>query len=214
MSKLEAQADGIPYRIVRYEKTRGKSVETIYEIPCEQCGRTIESRIYSRGRSFVCQFCKTGIKEFQKEQKQIDIYGHIPTKHEKRFTAACDELRQAVGPKFQKYEKAIRAAKTRSDKYGSIPEVMAAIELLKCGYKIIPQQKIGNRRVDFCIPDQKLIIEIDGEAYHKDRIKQLERDGEIQFTIGLEWKIIHVPAELMRESIWKLSPFIKKAIKI
>ena len=35
------------------------------------------------------------------------------------------------------------------------------------------------------------------------------REAEIQFAIGLDWKMIHIPAELIRKDIQKLDEIIK-----
>lgn len=83
---------------------------------------------------------------------------------------------------------------------------MVAIELLKLKYKIIPQQKVGKYRVDFAIPKEKIIIEVDGKIFHNGTLN--DREAEIQLMIGLDWKIIHIPAELIRENITKLKSAI------
>lgn len=85
---------------------------------------------------------------------------------------------------------------------------MVAIELLRLGYSIIPQQKIKKYKVDFAIPKEKIIIEVDGSLYHKDVYKG-EREAIIQLSLGLDWKIIHVPAEKIAENITKLKQVIE-----
>lgn len=91
--------------------------------------------------------------------------------------------------------------------YGSIPEAMVAIELLRLGYRIIPQQKVKKYKVDFAIPKEKIVIEVDGYVYHKDSYKG-DREAIIQLALGLDWKIIHIPAELIAEDITKLKSAI------
>lgn len=86
---------------------------------------------------------------------------------------------------------------------------MVAIELIKNGYSIIPQQKIGKYKVDFLIPKEKIVVEVDGELYHKNDFKK-NREAEIQIILGFDWKIIHIPAEKIRKDIKKLNLIICK----
>lgn len=171
-----------------------------YGIPCEICGREIKRTQYSRKRKYICDYCKGLIKEKEKSA--------IPdgrTKHEKRFEDAINEIKEQVN-NFDSYEKAIKIARTRAERYGSIPEAMAAIELLHLKYKIIPQQRVGKYRVDFAIPAQKLIIEIDGGIYHQ---QETGRDADLQLTLGFSWRILHIPAEYIRKNINKLGLMIR-----
>lgn len=174
-----------------------------YEIPCEICGKKIIRTQYSRKRTYICDYCKGMIRE----KKKYSIL-ETTTKHELRFKKAVEEIKKSVGD-FETYQKSIEVAKTRSELYGSIPEAMAAIELLKNGFKIIPQQKIGKFKVDFAIPSIKVILEIDGKIYHKNTDKEAYRDYYIYTKLGMDWKIIHYPAERLYKEIKKLVPYIK-----
>ena len=102
---------------------------------------------------------------------------------------------------FKSYEKAIEVAKGRSYQYGSIPEAMVAIELLKNKYKIVPQQKIGKYKVDFVIPQIKVVLEVDGKLYHSDIRAEGERDFVIHQSLGIKWMVIHYPAEYVTKDI-------------
>lgn len=176
-----------------------------YHIPCEICGRIIRRTQYSRKRTYVCDYCK-GLIQKKKRASIPKELENVETKKEKQFNRAVEEIKSQVAD-FEKYENAIKIAKTRAELYGSIPEAMVAIELLKLKYKIIPQQKIKNYKVDFAIPSQKIVIEVDGEIYHKDRYKG-DREAIIQLSLGMDWKIIHIPAELIRNDITKLKDAI------
>ena len=81
------------------------------------------------------------------------------------------------------------------------------IELLRLNHKGIPQQKIGKYKVDFVVKDLKTVIEVDGEIYHR-KINS-DREAMIQVSLGMEWKIKHVPAELIRKDIQKLNKVLE-----
>jgi very-short-patch-repair endonuclease len=86
---------------------------------------------------------------------------------------------------------------------------MLAIELVKNGYKIIPQQKVGKYHVDFALPNEKLIIEVDGSIYHTNREKELAREASINYAIGLDWRIVHLPAESISNDVRKVIRLLK-----
>lgn len=197
MSYIEALEDGI-------EKIYDGVPGGIYLVPCEVCGTKLRHRQYSRKRTYVCDYCKGVIKK--KEKILLEHLEGIETQAEKRFAKAVENIRKQVKD-FGKYERAIELAKTRVERYGSVPEAMVAIELLKNKYRIIPQQKVGKYKVDFALPDQKKVIEVDGELYHKNN-RNSKREGEVQIALGFSWKIIHIPAELISKDITRLVKII------
>ena len=196
MGYIDAIADGVKFG---EGKLKGR-----YLIPCELCGRTIIRTQYSRKRNYVCNYCKGQIKE--KEKLVLDHTDGIKTKKEKRFDRAIERIKSQVSD-FSRYEKAIKLAATRLESYDSVPEAMVAIELIKNKHSVIPQQKVGRYRVDFALPKIKKIIEIDGEIFHKPK-RHSDREAIIQLAFGLDWKIIHIPAELISKDITKLEKII------
>lgn len=178
-----------------------------YIIPCELCGGDVKRTQYSRTRNYICNYCKGLIKK--KEKIVLDHIENVETKAERRFNKAVANIEKQV-KNFQAYEKAINIAKTRAEKYGSIPEAMVAIELLKNKHKIIPQQKIGKYRVDFALPDIKMVVEVDGIIFHRRTERKEDREYAIQLALGFDWKIIHIPAELAAKRITMLEKAIQK----
>lgn len=193
----EALADGIKTSF----DSRG---HILYHVPCALCGEEVIRKAYRGKDNCICPYCKFKEKKKTKEVKHKAIL-QVKTKEEIRFEKAVKEIEKQA-KNIQDYEKAIDIAKTRLEMYGSIPEAMVAIELIRLKYSIIPQQKIKSYRVDFAIPKEKIVIEVDGVVYHH---KLTEREAEIQFALGLDWKIIHIPAELIRKDIRKLGKVIQ-----
>ena len=175
--------------------------ERCFKIPCEICGRKIRRTQFSPKRNYICDYCKGLIKE----KRKVKI-PNAETKCERRFKNAVEEIKNQV-KNFDDYERAIKLAKTRCKLYGSIPEAMVCIELLRLNHKVIPQQKIGKYKVDFVVKDLKTVIEVDGEIYHR-KINS-DREAMIQVSLGMEWKIKHVPAELIRKDIQKLNKVLE-----
>lgn len=187
-SMFYAERDGIEVKRVQLH---GREFNR-YMVPCPKCGRVVARGQYNPEKLLLCDYCK---KVQETKQKAIfeDAYAHIRTPKEQQFDKAVEQL-HAMFPK-DNLDPYIKTAEQRAELYGSIPEVFAAIMLLRAGFSITPQQKIGRINVDFCIPKHKLVIEIDGALYHQNKVKSLQRDLQIQTALGYDWEIIHLPAE-------------------
>lgn len=182
---VETYLDGIGYN---QRKRR------VYIVYCGECNCRMKRAQYDSNKIYVCDSCKRRLKQKQKEFERLVT---LETKEERRFNQAVDAIKKQTN---RDYSKAISVAKTRDHCYGSIPEAMTAIELIHLGYRIIPQQKILSYKVDFAIPSEKKIIEIDGSLYHNDN-RDAERDFKIRLALGPEWKILHIPAERVKKNI-------------
>ena len=156
---------------------------------------------------FGSVICKTPYKKAVLKKELLETR----TKREIQFDKAVENIKRQI-PEFQDYAKAIEIARKANEKYGSIPEAMVAIELIRLGYSIIPQQKINKYNVDFAIPKHKIIIEVDGKIFHSNDTKK-EREAIIQLSVGIDWKIIHIPAEYIAKDIQKVEQIIKELSK-
>lgn len=196
-SDIFAKKDGI-------EVVRHYGLAT-YLVPCKQCGKIVPRRTYNPKRKNLCEYCEL-VYERKCEAMEQEIWNLIKTPKEQTFDKAVAKLYKQV-KNFDSYKEAIEIAKKRTERYDSIPEVLVAIELIKLGYSIIPQQKVGRYRVDFAIPSEKLVIEVDGGLYHPNGPKA-GRDGDIQLSLGLDWRILHIPADWISKHIKMLKKVI------
>lgn len=207
-----ADLDGIQhYDVVQTSPFGDRRYRTVYLIPCRQCGELVKRYSYGRKMKYICDRCKFGNKE-EKNEIARAWFDEIETKEERRFNKALDKIQKQVRD-FSKYEKAVEIARKQHRKYGSVPEAMVAVELIRLGYSIIPQQKVGKYRVDFYIPKEKLVVEVDGALYHRN-IYAKPREGEINLMLGLDTRIIHIPAELIEKQIWKLKKCLEVGSKM
>ena len=180
-----AEADGV-------QKYRG-----FFYPKCSVCeDEYVRIRFYRPHQIYVCDKCKTIIKKLRFEKhNEPDVREKI----EKRFDTAVEKLRKQGCNRS--WDKAIEVARTRIEKYGSVPEAMMAIALIHYRYKIIPQQKVGQYIVDFAIPKEQIVVEVDGKPYHKDYSKEADRDEKIMLMLGVGWDVMHVPAEAVEKDI-------------
>lgn len=189
----------------------------IYQIPCSKCGRLVGRRALSLKRSYMCEYCKTAKKKkWQVVEKELSerIFDEltIQTKAEIKFDKAVQKMFEKRDDK-EKYNKAIRLAKTRCELYGSVPEIFVAIELLHQGYKIIPQQKVAKYRLDFVIPDKRVVIEVDGKIFHSDQAKEAEKDFVVKNNLGAGWRILHIPTDYITKDMMKVAKYFRKVLK-
>lgn len=179
--------------------------DRMLHVPCSICGGYIKTTSGGSRKNRICDSCKRKINVMKPVSRKISAESN--DKHNKRFDKAVKEIKKQVS-NFSKYERSVEIARTRLYEYDSVPEAMVAIELLRLRYKIIPQQKIGKYRVDFLLPDEKIVIEVDGSIYHA-RNKSSDREAVIQISLGFDWKIIHISAELIAKDIGKLKKCIE-----
>lgn len=200
-SEICAEHDGIKWEYINHWK--------YYHIPCTQCGSIIKRRQYASDKVYLCDYCKLALKE---KQKSAQLQELMATKSRKEilFDKAVEEISNQVDD-MAEYQKPIQFALTKVERYGSIPEMMVAIELLRLRYAIIPQQKVGEYKVDFAIPSIKRVVEVDGSIYHTNKLESL-RDAKIKLMLGTGWNIIHIPAELIRKHIRTLESVIASSM--
>lgn len=206
MGTREADHDGIKYYFDKTIGARGRMGALVYIVKCSQCGAEMKSLTYGPNKKYVCPDCQYKRKVKHREV-EADLLDCLTTKSDRRFAKAVEEMRKQT-KNFEQYSKAIRLAQTAAERYGSVPEAMVAIELLQLGYRVIPQQKIGKYHVDFYLPDEKIVVEVDGSIYHQ---KQRDnREATIQLSLGMDARIIHLPAELIAKDIHKLARCLKQ----
>lgn len=200
MSYLEAIEDGIPY-----EKHNGYNW---YYPPCRICESPVPSWSYLRGASYICSECKKSLLEHHWQGQNED-------KKLKKYRNAVKRISK-VAP-IEKYEKAMKIVEKNLYKAGwfqSTEEIMVAIELIQKGYKINHQVQIFEIRVDFVVPELKVVLEVDGRLFHSGkRNEEIFRDELIERKMGEGWYVIRIDTENINKNITKLISAIKAVIK-
>jgi very-short-patch-repair endonuclease len=131
------------------------------------------------------------------------------------FETALDKLeRQQID--FYKYEEAIKTIEEYNvdhcDKFDSSEEIIAAIILIQNRYHIRPQVKVGKYQADFMLPDDKVILEIDGERHKNRKDYDSRRDTKMKEILGEGWQIIRIPTDFLDTKAEKLPYAIEKVL--
>ena len=178
-------------------RTRDEFGKILYTVPCDGCGNPIRTRTYSTERIYKCRSCskKTSATRSSKvKEARSELMAALGERlgtdeaHMARFEKGALKFGDAYSGDIEKARKAI-------DKFDSVPEVVACIELLHTGSRVIVHQKVGDFTVDFCLPDEKLVVEVDGSLYHKNADKEYMRDYALKHMLGDGWEVRHIPAD-------------------
>lgn len=181
---------------------------------CCECGTEIKVVNYRSGFHYTCDRCKL------KKELFAEITKEIVTKESKRkrFETAVKRIKDANDGDISQYKKAIELSRDAMEKknwFDSTEEMMACIELVKNGFKVMSQVKIGTYRVDFLLPDQNMVLEIDGVQYHHENTREREavRDSLIRAKLGNEYEVLRFSDTMINKNIKGLTRSLFKAYK-
>ena len=173
----------------------------IYTVPCAICGRAVKTRSFSTNKVYKCSLCKSDVARKMSEKAKAAKLEHDSIMAEGLGTDAKHVTRfeKAAALFDDSYSKSIAKARTVIDRLDSVPEVIACIGLLKIGARVIAHQKVGMYTVDFCLPDEKVVVEVDGSIYHADEMKAHRRDLAVTRMLGMGWVVRHIPADAIEK---------------
>lgn len=161
---------------------------------CVMCGKDYEN---NKRVSYKCPKCEQKIV-FIKKIETLD-------KAENKLNTVSGKYRAKKNIDLSKEVQNIRKRIiSKKDKFSSLQEAMVAIQLEHQKIKYESQKEISGKKVDFYLPDLKIILEIDGEIYHKDTDKEFIRDRQIMHEVGEEYEIVHINAESVPRYTWNL----------
>lgn len=179
---------------------------------CWGCDIPVEVVTDSPILRVFCPECKEEYAKNKKETLEKYIELKIMVMHER----ALRYLEKQYA-KLYKYKDAseviLEAALDDPEKFMSSHEMIAAMEMVRNRIKVKTQQKIGSHRVDFVIPQMKVVLEVDGYMHDYSKIKDSNRDVEVRKELGEEWEIVRIPTKYLEKNASKLITAIKEVYK-
>lgn len=202
--------------VLGVSRNRNVYGRSLYAVPCCVCGEPVHVRQFSTDKAYKCKLCKG---EIVKKRKALD---KAEKERVERFLAQEEGIDYEHLHRFEKavlkfgdsYAPAIEKARIAIEKFDSVPEVVACIELLHIGARVIVHQKVGDFTVDFCLPDEKVAVEIDGSLYHADEAKEFMRDYAVMHMLGDGWLIRHIPADAVMSKHELFGRSMKKMLNV
>lgn len=183
--------------------------QDVHFFPCWRCGIPVVSYTSYPILRVFCPDCKN---EYQEEKERI-LKEYVQLKIRVMHERALRILEKQEAHLF-KYREASQAvlefALSNPDKFQSSHEMIAAMELIRNEIKVKIQQKIENHRVDFVIPDMKVVLEIDGYMHDFKKVKDSKRDLKIRRILGPEWEVIRIPTKYIEQNASALIKAIRE----
>ena len=170
---------------------------------CWGCGETISQG--NKGSRNWCDDCKE--KHSLKQLKRYKLYMKL------RSTLMLERaIRIIENQKFPvnilDYKEASGAIaetiKESPEKFDSAHEIVAAMELIRQRIRIKVHSTVGKRRPDIIIPEEKIVLEIDGYMHEYKRVEDKQYDIEVRKELGSEWEVIRIPTKYIEENIKQL----------
>jgi len=203
---IEAIEDGI--RFVKNEDSGGG---TYYYPVCHVCGiREVKCLSYKKALKYTCKECK--IENTLKERKNRNDMSFIAK--QKKLENALKRM-NIICVKNSVYERAYNIVNKNLGHEGwfqSTEEIMVALELLKQNIKVRHQVKFGRYKADFVLPEEKIVLEVDGMAFHNKSTVQKEiiRDNLIILSLGADWEVIRISDKNINTNVKKILTAIKQ----
>ena len=186
---------------------------TMYVTPCVDCGQHVPTWVKRTDVVYKCKECR----EKEKDDKRLLQRKISSLMLLRRVDKAKEIITRAYG-NLDGYKHALGVVEKNLDKPGwfqSTNEVLVAMELIRSRVKARHQVKMGKWRVDFVLPEMKVVLEIDG-AYHdgkerkeKDRLKE----GAIIANLGASWEVVHIRDDILKKNPQKLVPAIQAVLE-
>ena len=176
---------------------------------CWRCG-SYHNGGYKPQRSY-CEDCADKYKE--EDKKMMQQYAELKTRVMWR-RAVNDIEKQSVfmDEYYDEAQAVLEMALNDTAKFQSSQEMMVAMELVRNRIKTKVQHKILRYRVDFLIPDWKVVLEVDGKLHDYKIKKDSDRDVAILTELNKSdsgWEIIRIPTKHIDSNLKQLIPAIK-----
>lgn len=180
---------------------------------CWRCGEP-----HTGINTYERSYCSDCFEKHQEEDEQL-MNEYLKAKIKVMWRRAVNNLEKQNLQMNDYYEEAkfvLDLALEDYNKFQSSPEMMAAIQLLKQRVKAKVQYKVGRYRVDFLLPELKVVLEIDGKLHDYKVKKDSKRDAAILNELNAEdtgWEVIRIPVKHIDQNVSKLVPAIKALYK-
>lgn len=156
-----------------------------------------------------CKKCSAEVAENFKRTKEE----YVRLKKEVMFENAISTL-EGQNLNIYDYREAIDAVHeymiNNPDKFDSSYEIIAAIILIFNKVPCKPQYAVGRYHVDFLLPDEYVVLEIDGERHKHKKYYDSKRDKEIKAELGEFWEIVRIDTDLLKQNAKELVKAIRK----
>ena len=202
--KLNVHTMGEAKQMIKRYQQEQKVIGRLHTGECWTCGCIIE-RI-GLAQRFYCLKC--GEQKEKDDAEKAALYDRL--RYEQIIERAMTVLeKQGTPVHIRDYRKAyehILEYENGVKVFDSAHEIVAYMELLRIGVKAVPNFTVRRYRADFALPDEKIILEIDGHLHKHKTAQDAQRDKDIRAELGSEWEVVRIPTEYIEQNIKQLVP--------
>lgn len=192
----------------------GKGIN-MYAYPCADCGTNdAYSWRKTESKPIRCNACRTSAglawaERIERGPAEDTAYRIARSEHRLRQSLRRIRAQGEIDSEYLPAADKLRKHFSRVGWFQSINEMMAALELVRQGVKARHQVQLGRWKVDFVLPELKVVLEIDG-GFHTKKTKPREdmRDACIIAALGGQWEIVRIREHLLRQKLKQLVPAI------
>lgn len=191
-----------------WERKNSRKSEDKLKI-CWQCGH------YHTGNNTPARsYCEGCLEEYEEQDKQF-MAEYVEYRMKVMWRRAVNNIEKQSVYMDEYYDEAqivLEMALEDTAKFQSSQEMMVAMELVRNRVKTKAQHKILKYRVDFLIPDWKVVLEIDGRLHDYKINKDSDRGVAILTELNKStagWEIIRIPTKHIDDNLKQLVPAIK-----
>ncbi|WP_239733013.1 DUF559 domain-containing protein [Mammaliicoccus sp. E-M26] len=148
-------------------------------------------------------------KEFQKEKdERLNRYVElkIMVMHE-RALRLLEKQNADLEMYYDESAAVLEKALEEPNKFLSSHEMIVAMELLRNEVRFKKEYKVLTHKVDFLIPEYKIVLEVDGHTHKYQKVADTKRDGNILTELNRQddgWEVVRIPTKRVEENIAKL----------
>lgn len=169
------------------------------EVFCWGCGKQIKPIF---GEQYKGRFCESCQEDHARDYKAV-LTEYLAYKNKVMIERAMRFMEKAGCnmTEYKRYANAVmRHAADNPELYKSAHEVITAVVLLKNGFDVSMNHKLGKYIIDVYLPEKKVCLEIDGAWHRGKELKDSNRDTVIRQMLGEEWEIIRIPTKHIEEN--------------
>lgn len=182
----------------------------VYYPKCHLCGKEIACDSYSSKKTYTCKSCKLKLDFLKSENGKLQNEQEKEKKY-KYAVSRIEKARKVYKDDYSYTFKRVYEHLFRKGWFQSTEEIIVACELLFNKVKVRHQVKIGNYRADFVLPEEKIVLEVDGKVFHDKTKRDSEwvRDTFILLSLGEGWEVIRISDKFVNENIGLIFSSVK-----
>lgn len=179
---------------------------------CWKCGKedATETRGYGKRAELGClkpfpyqrHYCKPCLEQERADQERMKRE-YVILKKKLMFERALTIIEKS-GTNIYDYREEIDTIEEfineKPDKFDTAHEMVVAIMLLANRINMKIQHRVDSYTVDFLLPDERIVLEVDGGIHATNAYRDNTRDIRLREVLGNEWEVVRIGNEYVEQN--------------